>query len=431
MAVAELVAVEGPPGPAWADELRRCWDRGDAVLPVDHRLPRPAVDVLYAALRPTAVVTAGEGNMTARSDGRLAEPGDALVLATSGTTGAPKGVVLTQHAIEASARATSARLDIDPALDTWLCCLPLAHAGGLGVLTRAMITSTPVVVQGRFDARELAAEAARLRSAGRRACVSLVATALRRVDPAWFRVVLLGGDAPPTWGATTWGAPTWAPTWGAAPLGAPTGAPTGATAGAPAWGDGRPPSVVVTYGMTETGGGCVYDGRPLDGVSVIVVDGQIMVRGPLLARAYRSAGADQPLVDLCDLTSGSEGGDDGWFATGDGGRWDGNGRLVVDGRLGDVIVTGGEKVWPAPVESVLRTCPGVVAVAVIGRDDLEWGERVVAVVVPADPSNPPTLGALRAAVCEHLPAWAAPKQIELVAALPTTALGKLKRGELR
>ena len=113
----------------------------------------------------------------------------------------------------------------------------------------------------------------------------------------------------------------------------------------------------------------------------------------------------------------------------DGGRLDGEGRLVVDGRLGDVIVTGGEKVWPRPVEDVIRGCPGVRDVAVIGRPDAEWGHRVVALVVP-DQEGTPTLEALRAAVREALPPWAVPKELELVGALPTTALGKIRRSAL-
>lgn len=408
--MAELVAVEGPPSPAWVDELRRRWDRGDAVLPVDHRLPAPAVAALYAALRPTVVVRAGHGGETRRPDGRPTSAGDALVVATSGTTGSPKGVVLTHDAVRASAWATTDHLGVDPALDAWLCCLPVAHAGGLGVVTRSLLTGTHLSVLAGFDDRQVAAEADQLQAAGRRVLVSLVTAALRRVDPDRFRVILLGGDAPPSWDLRQWP-------------------------------NGRPAPVVVTYGMTETGGGCVYDGVPLPGVAVrLDREGQIHVRGAVLARAYRggapAAGRALPGDDAGRGLPGDDAGRalpgaDGWFATGDGGRWDAQGRLVVDGRMGDVIVTGGEKVWPAPVEAVLRTCPGVAAAAVVGRPDPEWGERVTAVLVPVDPSEPPSLDVLRGAVRDALGAWAAPKQLELVGALPTTALGKLRRAALR
>ncbi|GAC1315083.1 MAG: o-succinylbenzoate--CoA ligase [Acidimicrobiales bacterium] len=337
---------------------------------------------MLVALQPTVVTVAGSGRDEPRA-GRPVLDGDALVLATSGTTGPPKGVVLTTAAVRAAALATSSRLRVDPARDAWLCCLPLAHAGGLGVVTRALVTNTPLTVLPGFDPTSVVAAAGSLAAAGRAVLTSLVATALRRIDPGLFRIILLGGDAPP------------------------------------AWPGGRPPPVVVTYGLTETGGGCVYDGVPLDGVEVRVVDGEILVRGPVVGRSYRERDGERPVA-----------GADGWLATGDGGRIEGDGRLVVDGRLGDVIVTGGEKVWPRPVEDVIRGCTGVRDVAVIGRPDEEWGHRVVALVVP-DPASPPTLESIRGAVREALPPWAAPKEMELVAALPTTALGKLQRASLR
>lgn len=393
--VPELVAVEAPPGPGWPAELRRWWDRGDAVLPVDHRLPVAARDRLFAALRPTRRVGHCGGPADTVPGGRPTEEGDALVLATSGTTGQPKGVVLTHGALDAATEAVHRRLAVDPGRDGWLACLPLAHAGGMGVVVRAVRSTTPVTVLPAFDPALLSAAAGSLRREGRTALVSLVATALRRVDPADFRVVVLGGDAAPTWDG-------------------------------PAWPDGRPAPVVVTYGLTETGGGCVYDGVALDGVEVEVTagTGEVRVRGSVLARAYRGPFGDAPLA-----------GPAGWLATGDGGRFvtgaDGLERLQVDGRLAEVIVTGGEKVWPAAVEAVLRPCRGVGAVAVIGRPDEEWGQAVVAVVVPSDPADPPTLDELRRAVRAELAPWAAPTQLQLVDALPVTALGKLRRSALR
>ena len=138
-----LVAILMPAGDAFVDQLRRAWDSGDAVLPVDTRLPDALVTQLLDTLAPAYVIDA-TGDRQARPAHRPVAPGDALVVATSGTTGVPKGVVLTHDAVLASARATSARLAIDPARHRWLCCLPIAHIGGLSVITRALLTDTPL-----------------------------------------------------------------------------------------------------------------------------------------------------------------------------------------------------------------------------------------------------------------------------------------------
>jgi O-succinylbenzoic acid--CoA ligase len=155
---------------------------------------------------------------------------------------------------------------------------------------------------------------------------------------------------------------------------------------------------------------------PLDGVELRVVDGELLVRGPMLARAYRDG---TPTTDA-----------DGWLHTGDAADLAPDGRLSVTGRLDEVIVTGGEKVHPEPVERALAAVAGVAEVAVAGRPDLEWGQAVVAWVVPTDRSAPPALGALREAVKAVLAPWAAPRRLVLVDDLPRTALGKIRRGAL-
>jgi O-succinylbenzoic acid--CoA ligase len=356
--VRRVVPLRLPGGPAFVEALQRAWDDGDAVLPVDTRLPQPAVDRLLASMRIDEPV----------------EDGDALVVATSGTSGEPKGVVLTHDAITASAIATSARLDVDPQRDRWLACLPLAHVGGLSVVTRALITGTPVVVHDGFDATAVQ----RAADDDGITLVSLVGTALRRIDVSQFRVVVLGGSAPP---------------------------------------DELPPNAVTTYGMTESASGVVYDGEPLDGVQVRVEpSGEILLRGAMLLRAYRDG------TDPKDH--------EGWLATGDLGEIDRDGRLRVFGRNGDLIITGGENVWPEPVEAILAAHPGVADVAVTGRSDEEWGQRVVAIVVPTDRTRPPSLDALRAVVREQIGRWAAPHDMELVDAIPRTALGKVRRRDL-
>lgn len=352
-----LLAIDARGTPTFVEALQRAWEAGDAVLPVDPRLPAPARARLLDDL--------GD---------RPAGPGDALIVATSGTTGRSKGAILTHDALVASARATSSRLEVDPATDHWLACLPLAHVGGLSVVTRALLTGARLTVHDGFDPDAVASSPATL--------VSLVATALRRADTSHFRVVVVGGSAPPA---------------------------------------DLPDNAVTTYGMTETGSGIVYDGLPLDGVEVRLdpAKREILVKGPMLLRAYRTAASDVAAVDP-----------DGWFATGDAGRYAPDGRLIVDGRLSELIITGGEKVWPQPVEDVVRRHPGVSDVAVIGRPDPEWGERVVAYVVPAQPDRPPTLDELRGLVKEDLAAWCAPAELVLLDALPKTALGKVRRGEL-
>ena len=353
-----LIVLDAHGGDAFVDRLRRAWDDGDAVLPLDPRLPAPARAGVLAAARPD----------------RPVEDGDALVVATSGTTGDPKAAVLTHDAVAASAWATSRRLGVDPSTDRWLACLPLAHVGGLSVVTRALLTGTPLTVHDGFDAGAVEA-------AARAGCtlVSLVPTALRRIDPGLFRTVVLGGSAMPV---------------------------------------DLPANAVTTYGMTETGSGVVYDGVPLDGVEVRVVGGEVQLRAPMLLRAYRDGSV--PITP------------DGWFPTGDAGAWDAAaGRLRVFGRVGDVVVTGGEKVWPAAVERVLARVPAVGEVAVVGRPDPEWGQRVVALVVPALGADPPTLDALRTAVRRELPAYAAPRELCLVDALPRTGSGKVARAALR
>jgi o-succinylbenzoate---CoA ligase len=178
-----------------------------------------------------------------------------------------------------------------------------------------------------------------------------------------------------------------------------------------------PPNAVTTYGMTETGSGVVYDGVPLDGVEVRVRDGQVELQGPMLLRAYRDG------TDPKDA--------EGWLRTGDAGAWDPAARrLRVFGRVGDLVITGGENVWPVAVERALARHPAVAEVAVVGRPDPEWGQRVVAVVVPAAGAEPPTLDSLRDTVKAELPAYAAPRELVLVAALPRTPLGKVARARL-
>jgi O-succinylbenzoic acid--CoA ligase len=380
--VPELVALDLPGGAGFVDALRAIWDTGDAVAPLDPRLPAAARDAVLAALRPSRIV-GSDGEIHALRNGLPVEEGDAVVMATSGTSGEPKGVVLTHDALVASAVATSKRLGVDGTVDTWLACLPLAHVGGLSVVTRALLTDTQLRVIPLFDADVVE----QMGRSGEATHVALVSTALQRVDPSVFKAILLGGSRPP---------------------------------------EVRAPNVVVTYGLTETGSGVVYDGVPLDGVEVAIAhfddaggDGEILLRAPMLMRCYRDGSTGRVLGP--DGTST-------WFSTGDGGSFTEDGDLSVSGRIAEVISTGGEMVWPDAVERVLAAHPGVAEVAVWKRPDPEWGERVVAWVVPGEDS--PTLDELKELVAGTISPWAAPKELVLVPELPRTSSGKVRRNAL-
>ncbi len=358
------------------DQLRRAWDDGDAVLPVDGRLVDGARRAVVDALGAAVVVDADGRHRT--GSGRPVAEGDALVMATSGTTGTPKGVVLTHEAVAASATATSERLGVDPAVHRWLACLPLNHVGGLSVVVRALVAGTGLTVLPGFERDAV------LAASGPDVLVSLVPTTLARVGADRWHTVVLGGSPPP---------------------------------------GELPGNVVTTYGLTETGSGVVYDGRPLAGVDVAVdpATAEIRLRGPMLLRAYRG-GPSEPERPGTDA--------DGWLATGDAGRVDADGRLSVQGRLSELVITGGENVWPTPVERILGRHPGVAEVAVAGRPDPEWGEVVVAWVVATDPSTPPALEELRALVRAELAAFAAPRRVVVVDRLAKTSIGKVQRGLL-
>jgi O-succinylbenzoic acid--CoA ligase len=350
---------------------------GPAILPIDAGLPAPRLRALLDAFRPDAIVDA-DGVTTARSDGTGAEDDTAVIIGTSGSTGEPKGTELSAAALLHSARASLARIGAR-AGERWLCCLPVTHVAGLAVLVRSLVSGTEPAVADAADTAALAASGA--------AYISVVPTQLIRLMEtgpealARFSRVLVGGAA------------------AAAGL-----LDRARAAGVP---------VMTTYGMTETCGGCVYDGVPLDGVSVRAgEDGRLRISGPVLMNRYRG----RP-----DLTAAALA--DGEFVTSDlGGVADG--RVVVRGRADDVIVTGGHKVVPGEVAAAVESCPGVREVVVVGRPDPEWGERVTAVVVPVDPGDPPSLELVRMHVRGLLPRYASPSELVLTDAIPVLPSGK-------
>jgi o-succinylbenzoate---CoA ligase len=358
---------------------------GPAILPLDAGLPAAAIARMLDALAPTELLTVD--GTTAISDRAGVAEDTAVVIATSGSTGVPKGVQLSASALTASASASLRRIGARPG-ERWLCCLPTFHIAGLSVLVRSLVAGTDPLITPRAEVPGGGADP------GSWAHVSLVPTQLRRLieagsRPDGLRTVLLGGAA------------------AAADLLA------GArTAGWP---------VVTTYGMSETCGGCVYDGVPLDGVSAAPdEDGRIVISGPVLFSGYRL----QPELTRSVLASGV-------FRTADLGYVGPGGRLVIRGRADDVINSGGEKVVPGEVEAALGTSPRVADVVVVGVPDAEWGEQVAAFVVPADPAQPPDLDHLRSIVRQALSARAAPKKVFVMPVFPQLPSGKPDRAALR
>jgi O-succinylbenzoic acid--CoA ligase len=358
---------------------------GPAVLPLDAH--HPDLAGLRAAMAPDEPV----------------EPDTAVIITTSGSTGDAKGVLLSAAALRASATATHDRLG---GPGRWLLATPAQYIGGVQVLVRAMLAGTQagvVDLSVPFRADPFADAAAEALIGDDPHYTAMVPTQLiQLLDEGGrglaalraFDAVVIGAAATP-----------------------PTLAERADDAGV---------RVVPAYGMSETASGCVYAGRPLDGVDVRLAGqdeqgvGRIEIAGPTLANGYRRAPA---------LTA--EAFAEGWFRTGDAGRRTEDGRLDVLGRTDDLINTGGVKVPPAAVERVLTAQPGVRAACVVGVPDERWGQAVVAAVVPVDPADPPGTEALAAAVRERIGRTAVPKRFGFVDRLPLRGPGKVDRTAVR
>jgi len=384
---------------------------GPPVLPVaaaDHgRVLRMLAAVMSpGAAEPTSNAGRHDGNVGAATGSR-----PALVMPTSGSTGSPKLVVLSAEALTASARATHRRLGGD---GQWLLSLPTSGIAGLQVITRSLLAgATPVVVNPSARPGEVA-EAAKDMDGRRYA--ALVPTQLHRLLAApggtdalaGFDAVLIGGAAaPPALLAT------------ARDLGV---------------------RVVTTYGMTETAGGCVYDGRPLDGVAVCVdTDGRIRIGGPTVFTGYLG----RPIETAAALSQG-------WFTTADRGRIEEDGLINILGRVDDVVVSGGVNVALPEVSERLLAHPDITDAVAVGVPDDEWGTAVVAFVVvePASPdadgasvrgaSDPDATGrgdigedVWRTWVAAGLGRAHAPRRVTAIASIPMLSNGKPDRQALQ
>ena len=300
----------------------------------------------------------------------------ATILFTSGTTGTPKAALLPLECHLATARAANEVLRVE-ASSRFVCALPMFHVGGLAIAFRCQLAGATLLLHERFDARAVARDL--LEGATH---ASLVANSLARVlevcdrFPPSVRAVLIGGG----------------------PIAAPL-LERARRAGLP---------VVESYGMTETASMVTCEGVPLPGMEARVVGGEIEVRGPALMRGYLGH----------DPVSG-------WFRTGDLGSIDSHGRLVVHARRGDLIISGGENVYPAEVEGALLAHPDVREAAVLPAPDERWGQVGVAYVSGTASEN-----ALRDFLRERLARYKIPARFIFLEALPRNAAGKVDRARL-
>lgn len=380
----DRVALVLDPGMAFVETFHACLLLGAVAMPASPRLP--ARELATRTSTASAVVdeplsgTEVSAALGARHD--LAAV--AVVIHTSGTSGEPRPVELTYGNWLWSAFGSSLALGLDPG-ERWLCALPLDHVGGLSIIVRSAIYATTAVVHPSFDAERVAAAL----TAGSVTLVSLVPTTLGRVldaleaTPVGLRCALIGG----------------APLDGAlARRATAAGIPTAQT-----YGLTEACSQVTTSAIGEPG----TAGAPLAPTRVeIAPDGEILVDGPTVA--------------LGTIES------DGRLHTGDLGSLDDRGRLNVTGRIGDLIISGGQNVAPAEVEAVLAEHPAVAEAAVHGRPDPQWGQAVVATVVLRHGAAAGE-AELRAHCAARLAPAKVPKAVDFAAALARSASGKLVR----
>lgn len=389
-----VAAIAMAPGLEYATVLHALMKLGATAFPLDPRLTSEERQRAIGPNLPAIVIESPDDLAGHEADmpllGELDLDAPFTRILTSGTSGASRAIEHTYGNHLWSAVGSAFNLGVDPD-DRWLCCVPLFHVSGVSILMRSAIYGTTAVVQDGFDLDRVAES---LQSDGI-TIVSLVTTMLTRLIDAGAaierpRAILVGGGPVPDEILEE-----------ALGLGA---------------------TVVQTYGLTETASQVTTlspadasrkrgsAGRPLLTTHVRIADGEILVQGPTVAPEALS--------------------EDGWLHTGDCGSIDSEGFLWVEGRLDDVIVTGGENVAPEEVEQVLASHPDVLEAAVVGRPDPNWQNAVVAVLV-ANETAELDRDSLRSWCAARLAPYKVPKSFELVAELPRTSSGKVRRSELR
>lgn len=370
------------------------------LLPVDPANPLAIIPALEEALTGQRTLLPVPANDPARTNllrntlkpGAPIDDDIALVVSTSGSTGKPKGAMLTPANLISSADATHQALGGE---GQWLLAMPAAYIAGIQVLIRSMVAGVEpayVDLTRGFNVAEFAARAHELASTGERTY-----TALTPMQLAKATSTLQGIDALRAFDAVLVGGAATNPRLleSAAKLRI---------------------NVVTTYGSSETSGGCVYNGRPIAGAHVKIVDGRIHLGGPMVARGYHS-------VDSPDLQ-------DGWFHTSDAGSLE-NGVLTVFGRTDNVISSGGLKLHPEVLEEELLRIDGVTAACVVGRQDARFGQRICAAYT-GSATVPDILDALADAEdAGRIAHWQIPKELKSVAALPQLGPGKVDRAAVR
>lgn len=414
------VAFEGAPSLDSLVLLLALWSRGLVAVPLHARLRPAEADELVrraGATRVDSVPNERELPPAAPLEARRVSPTDpAAIVFTSGTTGRPKGAVLSRGALVASARASHQNLPMSAA-DRSLACLSLSHVGGLGLVVRALVSGSALVPLARFDVDE-----------AREATTRLEVTRLSLVPTMLFDLLRGAPSAP-----------------GPDALARASSILVGGAAASEALLDeglARGWPLLTTYGLSEMGSQVATQaprqrraaepgvGSPLAGVELRIDEpdadgvGRIVVRGPMRMDGYL-LDADRPLERPFV---------DGYFDTGDFGRVDERGVLHVVGRRSDLVLTGGENVYPAEVEAALERHPQVEACAVFGVPHERWGALVAAAIVPRRDLGAPSLASLAAHAASLLAPWKRPRAVVLLASpseLPRTPALKLDRARLR